>query len=710
MSQTQINRDIGTLPLLAFCGALWGLTAGLLTAVVFLFLNPVFIDSIVDLLLWLVLLPTAAGLLAGLFVGLLARLLPSSGKGLQAFPSLGLSMIIVAALVIPGVPLGLALGLFGTPFLSLLLVTVFFCAAGLICAWYVVFRQRDGVLRRGILLASRNITLVALLILAGFWPVSALFRAPSRSFAGGGLEMLIIGLDGASPVILDDMVSRDELPTFASIMEQGCYGELTSLTPLFSPMIWTSIATGKMPEKHGVRDFLNASYLDIKAKTIWEIFEERGGKTGLYEWLCTWPPVQLNGFLVPGWLARNTLTYPPSLQFIKKIKTSYRNGAEKTSRVELGHAVLMAVKHGVKLSTVTGLGKLYLYNALLKPSRPEIHYQKYLMALAMDADIFEYLLATERPKYAFYYHQTIDPISHVYWQYFEREGFEDVTDEEVRQFGQVIGSAYRAMDRSLGRLLGRLGPETRVMIISDHGFQSLISSHEKAGVLVSIRADELIKVLGIDDLEGFHTASNLFMTAQTEDEERANQILNQAVNALGTFWVPDVDLPLFIPELINNPGNRADYVRVSLNIDLKEHLVAKRISEKGTVVRYQGGECIMGDLVWRKFSSGVHHPEGIIIALGPGIRRGVRLQRGASSVVDIAPTLLAMAGFPQARDMDGKVLVDIFDEGTKNPAAMEWVDSYGNGEVKKPIVGQADESEGDGSLRNQLKSLGYIDG
>lgn len=709
MRQTKINGDIGTIPLLAIGGALWGVCAGLLCSVVFLILNPVFIDSIADFFIWLLLLPTAVGLLAGFLVGLLARLLPSSGEGLPAFPSLGLAMIIVAALVIPGALLGLALGLFGSPFLSLLLVSGVLFAAGLFCAWYVVYRSRDGAVRRRILLASRNIALVALLILAAFWPFSAFIRAPSRSLAGGGLELLIIGLDGASPVILDDMVSRDELPTFASIMDRGCYGELTSLTPLFSPMIWTSISTGKMPEKHGVRDFLNASYLDIKAKTIWEIFEEQGGKTGLYEWLCTWPPVKLNGFLVPGWLARNNLTYPASLQFIKKIKTSYRNGARETSRIELGHAVLMAVKHGVKLSTVTGLGKLYVFNALLKPSRPEIHYQKYLMALAMDADIFEYLLASERPKYAFYYHQTIDPISHVYWQYFEREGFEDVTDEEVRQFGQVIGNAYRAMDQSLGRLLGRLGPETRVMLVSDHGFQSLISGAQKSGVLVSIRADQLIKILGIDDLEGFHTGSNLFMTAQTEDEERANQILNQAVNSLGAFWVPDVDLPLFVPELIDNPGTRADYVRVSLNIDLREHFLAKRISETGTVVRYQGGECIMGNLVWRKFSSGVHHPEGIILALGPGIRRGIRLEKGASSVVDVTPTLLAMAGFPQARDMDGKVLYEIFDAGTMNPEAMEWVDSYGSGEEKKPIVGQTGQGA-DGSLRNQLKSLGYIDG
>lgn len=708
MSHSNPGKDIGTIPLLTACGALWGLVSGVLIAMAFLVLNPVFIDSFFGFLLWLILLPVVSGLLAGLFIGLLSRVLSTEkGGSLSAVASLGLALIIIGAVMIPGIPLGLGLALFGSPFVSLLVVTGVLLAAGLFCAWFALLRDRGPGQGRRILLFSRNLSLVALLLLAAFWPVSAIFRAPP-SLTDSGLKVLVIGLDGASPLIIEDMISRSELPTFASVMDQGCYGELTSLTPIFSPMIWTSIATGKMPEKHGVRDFLNASYLDIKAKTIWEIFEEEGGKTGLYEWLCTWPPVKLNGFLVPGWLARNSLTYPASLQFIKEIKSTDRTGMEKTSRTDLGLAVLKAVRHGVKLSTVTGLATLDLYNSLFKPSRPAIHYKKYLMALAMDADIFEYLLATERPEYAFYYHQTIDPISHVYWQYFDRDGFDDVTDEEVRRFGEVIGGAYREMDRSLGRLLGRLGPETKVMIVSDHGFQSIIDGPEHTGLLVSIRSDSLLDCLGIDDLEGFHTASNLFMTAQTDEEDRANQILNQAMNALGTFWIPDVDLPLFISELIDNPGTKADYVRLSLNMDLKDHFLAGRISEQGTVVRYEGGECTMGNLIWRKFISGVHHPEGVILVQGPGIRRGVRLQRGASSVVDVAPTLLAMAGFPQAEDMDGKVLFDIFEAGTVTQASLEWVDTYGKGEVKKPIIGQIDEG-GDGSLRNQLKSLGYID-
>jgi len=550
MSHSNSGNDTGIIPLLVVCGALWGLVAGLLTAVTFLVLNPSFIDSLSGFLLWLVLLPVTVGLLSGLFIGVLSRLLSAEKDGgLPALPSLGLALIIVVAVMVPGIPLGLGLALFGSAFVSLLMVGGLFLAAGLFCAWSVVGKGRGTAPRRRILLASRNLALVALLLLAAFWPVSAIFRAPAASLADNGLKVLVIGLDGASPLILEDMVSRGELPTFASVMEQGCYGELTSLTPIFSPMIWTSIATGKLPEKHGVRDFLNASYLDIKAKTIWEIFEEEGGKTGIYEWLCTWPPVKLNGFLVPGWLARNSLTYPASLQFIKEIKTAGKTGSEKTSRIDLGLAVLKAVRHGVGLTGVTDLGSLYIYNGLFKPSRPKIHYRKYLMALEMDANIFEYLLATEKPEYAFYYHQTIDPISHVYWQYHDNDGFDDVTDEEVRQFGEVIHGAYREMDRMLGHLLDRLGPETKVMIISDHGFQSIIDGPEHSGLLVSIRSDSLLDCLGIDDLEGFHTMSNLFMTAQTDEEDRANQILNQAVNALGTFWVPDVEITCGFPSI-----------------------------------------------------------------------------------------------------------------------------------------------------------------
>jgi len=710
MKHSNNGKEIGIIPLVTASGAVWGLISGLLTAVAFLILNPSFIDSFTKLFFWFVLIPAVAGLFFGLLFGLLSRLLSGGDDGpLPTLATIGLGLIIVGAVALSGIPLGLGLSPVDGAAGSVLLSAGLLALAGLGCAWFVLRRNRSTTPRRQVFASSLSLALVALLIFAAFWPLSAFLRAEAYDLSANAPKILTIGLDGLSPVILERMTARGELPTFKSMMDQGCFGELTSLTPIFSPMIWTSIATGKLPDKHGVQDFLNASYLDIKAKTVWEVMEEEGGKTGLYEWLCTWPPVKLNGFVVPGWLARNTLTYPASLQFVKEIKTAGRTGGEQSTTLELGRSMLQAVRHGATLTSVTDLGALYLEYTICKPSRNEIHNRLYLVALGIDSDVFEYLLATEQPEYAFYYHQIIDPICHNYWQFYEPEGFDNVTDRDVASFRGVIEDTYREMDRRLARLFDRLGPETLAMVISDHGFQSLVAAPDSMGLLVNIRADELLDSLGIDDLEGFHTMAQLFLTAQTEDEARVGQILGQAAASLKTYWVPDVDMPLFRPELIDNPGTNADYVKLSLNIDLKPAFEAGQIGEAKTIIRHENGECLLGDLVWQKFSSGVHHIEGVIMARGPGIRRGVRLAQGESSVLDVAPTLLAMAGIPVAEDMDGKVLYELFDAGTITPESVRWIESYGDGTVKKPIVGQVDGEVDDG-LRSKLEELGYIDG
>ena len=79
--------------------------------------------------------------------------------------------------------------------------------------------------------------------------------------------VLFIGLDGASLDIVDDLRAEGRLPTFDRLIRTGISGPLQSWASkpimsenlrrgFWSPIVWTSIATGKIPEKHGVRDFV----------------------------------------------------------------------------------------------------------------------------------------------------------------------------------------------------------------------------------------------------------------------------------------------------------------------------------------------------------------------------------------------------------------------------------------------------------------------
>jgi hypothetical protein len=58
----------------------------------------------------------------------------------------------------------------------------------------------------------------------------------------------------------------------------------------------------KAPAKHGIDMFIIDRRF-IRTATLWEIAEAAGKRVGLYDWLVTYPPQELDGFVIPGWLA-----------------------------------------------------------------------------------------------------------------------------------------------------------------------------------------------------------------------------------------------------------------------------------------------------------------------------------------------------------------------------------------------------------------------
>src|SRR5881628_3492824 len=69
-------------------------------------------------------------------------------------------------------------------------------------------------------------------------------------------RVLLIGVDAGEWDVLGPLLDEGRCPNFARMRDQGSSGKLRSLEPLTkSPIIWASIATGKVPQKHGILDF-----------------------------------------------------------------------------------------------------------------------------------------------------------------------------------------------------------------------------------------------------------------------------------------------------------------------------------------------------------------------------------------------------------------------------------------------------------------------
>ena len=65
------------------------------------------------------------------------------------------------------------------------------------------------------------------------------------------MTVIAIGLDSAEPTVLEQWMDEGELPNFARLKAQGCYGRLDNFDVFTAELPWTTFATGVMPEQTG---------------------------------------------------------------------------------------------------------------------------------------------------------------------------------------------------------------------------------------------------------------------------------------------------------------------------------------------------------------------------------------------------------------------------------------------------------------------------
>jgi predicted AlkP superfamily phosphohydrolase/phosphomutase len=138
-------------------------------------------------------------------------------------------------------------------------------------------------------------------------------------------KVIVIGLDGLEPTIVESMLERGELPNLARIRRMGSYSRLRTTYPAQTPVAWSSFATGTNPGGHGIFDFISrdpATYLpdaalsrferpknlfaaphvvnQRKGKPFWQTLSEAGAPSVVLRCPCTFPPDELNGSMIAG--------------------------------------------------------------------------------------------------------------------------------------------------------------------------------------------------------------------------------------------------------------------------------------------------------------------------------------------------------------------------------------------------------------------------
>ena len=297
-------------------------------------------------------------------------------------------------------------------------------------------------------------------------------------------RLLLVGIDSADWDVVLPLAEQGKMPNLHGLMERGVWCDLHSLEPKRkSPTIWATIATGKLPEKHGITDYVDASSNKLmtsnvrSARTFWDILGEAGKTVTVVGWLISWPAEDVNGFLVSDYFRHtpkpnrplpDRLTYPESLtDELAPLRVSPDSiSDEDLDRfIDLDRAV--TGEEAQKLPVEEMFAEMRAINQL---ERRTGDMRDILAGDRTYLGVTKQLMETHPTDVTVVYLRGTDTASHKYWSdaHPGEVGFK-VSRTENQVFGRVVERYYQYADQMLGELLDQFGDGT-VIVCSDHGF------------------------------------------------------------------------------------------------------------------------------------------------------------------------------------------------------------------------------------------------
>jgi len=502
-------------------------------------------------------------------------------------------------------------------------------------------------------------------------------------------KVVVIGLDGVSWDLLNALFSKELLPALKELKENGVHGILESTIPPVTAPAWVSFATGKNPGKHGIYDFVQPrnsladlkpiTSEDIKSVTFYELLERRGKKCILVNMPVTYPP-KIKGIVITSFMTRHDFVFPISLRDeIPELK-SYR----------LVPNTRLLVKGRLK-EYIQDIRKL-----------ENIRFKCTQKLFKHNWDLFFILFSgTDWVNHAIY-----DKLL---------KGEENKATEEAIQF-------YQDIDSYIEWLVKNSPSNTDIIIMSDHGFKSYV---EIFFINEWLRRKGYLNVTVASQFEENtypHKFSE--GVARSKKQVRVPLIITKLALVAHRFFPSNIIYSLytrirkylpFYPVFTLTPNfrrtiaycisseSRGIYLNTKERFNdgtikstetlkiirekiinelkqLKDHLnepLFKAVLQKEYVYGYAPfldnapdiilipNKCILTNylapvtLSKIKSFNNDHDLYGIFIANGSDIK--VEKASIYIKIVDLAPTILHLFGLPIPSDMDGRVLMEIFE-------------------------------------------------
>ena len=260
------------------------------------------------------------------------------------------------------------------------------------------------------------------------------------------------------------------MPNLARLMAEGVHGNLATLYPVLSPMLWTSISTGKRAYKHGIHGFCEPlpdgsgvrpiTLLSRKTKAIWNILNQTGRRSLVVGWWPSHPAEPLNGVMVsnhfplPTGEPGNLPPLPPGTVHPSALAETL--GELRVNPMELTGEFLRYFVPDYEKVDQSKDKRLHTLGKVIAETM-SIH------AVATE------LLSTQSWDFAAIYYSGLDHFGHAFMNYHPPR-LPWIAQDDFAIYQPIVANAYCYHDAMLGALLEHADADTSVVLMSDHGF------------------------------------------------------------------------------------------------------------------------------------------------------------------------------------------------------------------------------------------------
>ena len=312
-------------------------------------------------------------------------------------------------------------------------------------------------------------------------PVEVSDVATRTRRTAAGPAVIWLGLDGLDWELLDRLAAEGKMPNWKRLTAEGWTGRLEAFSPLLSPILWTSAATGVPPDVHRVLDFQEVdpatgrkvpiSGHSRAVPAVWNLASAAGKKVGVVGWWATHPAEEVNGFFVSD--RASPLLYEKlplaGVAFPTALEVGVAQVIERDGRVVEQDLIPFLDVSSEEIAK--SLAEAERPAAAGRSRDPVAGLARILGATRVSHRTARDLYDRERPDLLALYLEGTDEVGHLFASYVPPK-LGCVADADFTRYRRVVETYYSLVDGILGQWMRRAAEDgAKLLVHSDHGFK-----------------------------------------------------------------------------------------------------------------------------------------------------------------------------------------------------------------------------------------------